>query len=152
MSAIAPLRRIVVGMDGSPAAQRALAWAAGRSGETGAGIVAVHVLTYSREFATDLSLATITTWRHNLERDLAGPWTEPARSAGVPVRALVVEDESPAAGIMAVTAREGADLIVVGTHGHGNIADRLLGATTYLVTHRARTPVVVIPPDWHPSA
>lgn len=152
MTESAPLRTILVGTNGSPGAQRALAWAVARSLESGAGIVAVHVLTYSREFTADISASTITTWRRDLEKDLAGSWTEAARAAGVEVRTHVVEDETPAAGVLAAAARYHADLIVLGTHGHGNLADRLLGATTYAVTHRAHTPVVVIPPDWRPSS
>jgi nucleotide-binding universal stress UspA family protein len=41
---------------------------------------------------------------------------------------------------------------MLGRHGRGNLADRLLGATTYTVTHRASTPVAIIPPDWQPAA
>ena len=147
----APLRTIVVGVDGSAGAHRALTWAATRSLETGAQLIAVHVLTYSHEFATDLSPATVTPWRRALERDLSGVWTAAAREIGASVRTLMVEDDTTAAGVLATAQREHADLVVLGTHGHGNLADRLLGATTYTVTHRARTPVVIIPPDWTPA-
>jgi len=147
----APLRTIVIGMDSSAGAQRALTWAATRSREAGAQLIAVHVLTYSHEFATDLSPATMNNWRRDLERDLAGPWTDAGRGVGSTVRTVVVEDESPAAGILATAERENADLVVLGTHGRGNLADRLLGPTAYTVTHRARTPVVIIPPDWQPA-
>jgi nucleotide-binding universal stress UspA family protein len=150
MNTSAPLRTIVVGMHDSTGARRALTWAAARSAETGAQLVAVHVLTYSHEFLVDLSLATVTNWRRDVERDLAGPWTDAAREVSDSIRTLVVEDESAAAGILATADREHADLVVLGTHGHGNLADRLLGPTTYSVTHRARAPVVIVPPDWEP--
>lgn len=90
-------------------------------------------------------------WRRTLGDELAGPWTEPARAAGVKVRTAVVEDDSVCAGLLAATRDEHSDLIVLGTHGHGNLADRLMGATTYQVTHRAPVPVVIVPPDWTPS-
>ena len=140
MNDAVPLRTILVGTDNSTAAQRALTWAAARSRETGAQLVAAHVLTYTHEFATDLSPATMTTWRRDLERDLAGPWTDAARAIGATVRTLVVEDETTAAGILNTAHREHADLVVLGAHGRGNLADRLLGATTYTVTHRATRP------------
>ena len=146
------LRTIVVGVDGSAGAVRALAWAATRGAETSAELVAVHVLTYSAELATDLSLATITNWRRDRSRTLAGPWTDAGRSIGAVVRTVMVEDETPAAGILAISDRVDADLVVLGAHGRGNLADRLLGATTYTVAHRARTPVVIIPPDWNVAA
>jgi nucleotide-binding universal stress UspA family protein len=146
-----PVRTIVVGVDGSPGANRALAWATARCCENGAELVAVHVMTYSKEFVTDLPPMGMTNWRRQLDQNLRGAWTEAARAAGVPVRPVLREDETPAAGLMAVAADEGADLLVLGTHGHGNLGDRLLGATTYRVAHRAATPVVIIPPDWTPS-
>lgn len=148
----APQRTILVGVDGSTGAQRALTWAAARCTESGAELIAVHVLTYSHELVTDVSLFTVTNWRRDLERDLEGPWTDAARAVGVPIRTLLVENESPPAAILATAQQEHADLIVLGTHGRGNLADRILGATAYTVTHRARTPVVIIPPDWQPTA
>jgi nucleotide-binding universal stress UspA family protein len=96
---------IVTGVDGSPGGARAVRWAAARSLEVGGELVAVHVLTYNREFNRDIGLETVTTWRRDLSKNLEGAWT-----------------------------------------------DRLLGATTYVVAHRARTPVVIIPVDWAPRA
>lgn len=152
MNASAPLRTIVVCMDDSPAAQRALAWATSRGSESRAQLIAVHVLTFSHEFATDLSPATMTNWRHDLEQALAGPWTDAARATGASVQTIVAEDQSPAAGIVSTAERVQADVVVLGAHGRGNLADRLLGSTTYTVAHRSRVPVVIIPPDWQPVA
>jgi len=133
-------------MDGSPGSQQALGWATARAAETGATIVAAHVLTYSGQLFNDLPPLGMTTWRRSLQEQLEGPWTDPARAAGAHVRPTLVEDESAAAGILALVERTHADLVVVGAHSHGNLAHRILGGTTY----RAHTPVVVIPPDWTP--
>lgn len=140
----------VVGVDGSPASHRALQWTTPRALESQGRVVAVHVLTYSHELAADLPPSGMTNWRRDLLHDLDGPWTEPARAAGVNVRTLAVEDESVAAGLVAAADQEHADLIVLAADGHGNLADRLLGSTTYKVTHRATVPVMIIPPDWRP--
>jgi nucleotide-binding universal stress UspA family protein len=145
------LRTIVVGVDGSADARRALAWATERAAETGASIVAVHVLTYSTEFRRDLFLETVTTWRRQLGTQLAGDWTRSARDAGVTTRAELVEDDSAAAGLLKAASRANADLLVLGAKGHGNLAG-LLGATTYKVSHAARVPVVIVPIDWQPLA
>jgi nucleotide-binding universal stress UspA family protein len=147
-----PMRTIVVGTDGSPSAARALNWAAARSLEVDGEIVAVHVLTYNREFLRDLSPDTVTTWRRSLERELAGAWTASARDLGAVVRTELAEDDNVAAGILRCAADAHADLIVLGAHGRGGLVDRLLGPTTYTVAHRARTPVVIIPADWEPIA
>jgi nucleotide-binding universal stress UspA family protein len=146
------LRTIVVGLDGSPNASRALAWAVARAEESGASILAVHVLTYSTEFRRDLLLETVTTWRRDLTAQLEGAWTAAARTAGVTARSELVEDDTAAAGLLRAADRCDADLIVLGAKGHGTLADRLLGATTYRVSHAARTPVVIVPMDWRPEA
>jgi nucleotide-binding universal stress UspA family protein len=140
------LDTILVGVDGSPGAARALAWATARAGESGATIVAVHVLTASTELRRDVTLDTMTTWRRTLERCLRGEWTATARASGAPVRCLLVHDDTASAGLLTTAAGEHADLIVLGAQGHDTLTGRLLGATTYKVTHRAHTPVVVVPP------
>jgi nucleotide-binding universal stress UspA family protein len=142
---------VLVGLDGSPAGARALAWATGHCRDTGARLVAVHVLTYDREFFTDLPPTGMTNWRRRAARGLDGAWTEPARAAGVTVRTELVEDSSTANGILAAADRHGATLVVVGVHGHGNLADRILGATTYRIAHRSSVPVVIVPPEGTPG-
>jgi len=146
MTGTSTLRTILVGMDGSTGAERALAWASSRAAETGATIIATHVLTYTSQLVNDLPPIGMTTWRRSLEKLLTGAWTEPARNAGAHVQTILTDSESAAAGLLALTDSTSADLVVVGAHSHGNLADRILGGTTYRVAHRARTPVVVIPP------
>lgn len=146
----APFRTILVGVDGSPGAERALAWAAAQAAETGMSILAVHVLTYSTEFRRDLSLETITTWRRELGAQLRDQWTAAARDAGARIDTELLEDDTAAAGLLKAADRAEVDLVVLGAKGHGNLADRLLGATTYKVSHAARTPVVIVPVDWQP--
>jgi nucleotide-binding universal stress UspA family protein len=138
----------IVGVDGSAGSRRALTWAVDRCRRDGSPILAVHVLTYDHELARDLSVDGLRTWRLTLRSELDGAWTDPVRAAGVAVTSELVEDDSPAAGILAVAARTDASMIVLGANGHGGLADRLLAATTYKVAHRAQVPVVVIPPDW----
>ena len=142
------IRRIVIGLDGSQASQRALAWATGVATESGAELIATHVLTYSTEFWRDLSLDTMTTWRRDLDRELKGEWTASLRDAGVRFWCRLVEDDSVAGGLMKVADEEDADLIVVSAHGRGTIAGRVLGTASYKLAHRARQPVVVVPADW----
>ena len=147
MTSTTELDTILVGVDGSAGAANGLEWAASRAAEAHARIVAVHVLTFSTAFRRDLTLEdTITAWRLALQRDLDGSWTAPARDAGVEVRTLLVEADSAEAGLLQAVEAEHADLIVLGATGRGSLADRLLGATTYKIAHRAPIPVVVVPP------
>ena len=140
---------IVVGVDGSDGARRALLWVAAFAHVSGAHVVAVHVLTYSREFARDLSLDTMRTWRHELATELNGPWVEPLRQANVHYRTTLIEADSPAIGIVEVVEKESADLIVLGSNGHGGMASRVL-AVKRRGGHHATAPVVVVPSTWSP--
>lgn len=148
----APMRTILVGLDGSPGGRRALAWSSARAQESGSRLLLVHVLTYSTEFRRDLTLDTITTWRRRLDAQLRDEWARPAVDAGAEVQCELLEDDTAAAGLLAASQRAAVDLIVLGAHGHGTLADRLLGATTYKVSHAARVPVVIVPPDWSQPA
>lgn len=145
-----PLRTVLVGLDGSPASERAMAWATARCCETGARLLAAHVFTYSAELALDLPPTGMTSWRRHTTRELKGEWTRRAREAGVRVEIELIEHDSVAGGLVTLAARESADLVVLGAHGHGNFAERLLGSTTYRIAHRAPVPVVIVPPDWKP--
>ena len=141
-------RRILVGLDGSEGSQRALAWATRAAAMAGAEVLAVHVLTPSREMRVDLSPTGLTNWRIALRKDLETTWTAPLRDAGVTHRAILVEDDTPAAGICQLADGEHVDLVVVGAQGHRGFADRLLGSVSQRLAHHAHQPVVIVPPDW----
>jgi nucleotide-binding universal stress UspA family protein len=143
------MRRVVVGVDGSDAARRALEWTAALAAVADAEVVAAHVLTYDRELERDLTFDTMRTWRRHLERDLKEVWTEPLRSRSVRFRSVVVEASSPTEGLLDVAGREQADLLVVGARGHGTFAGRVMGGVSYRLAHHASQPVVVVPPHWH---
>jgi nucleotide-binding universal stress UspA family protein len=148
------MKRIVVGLDGSEGAARALRWAIGRAEEDGAEIVAVYALGPVEDLARGASAAVSVglglphegTWRNELRRALEEDWCAPLRAAGLPFRAYL-EGASASAGLMAVADREDADLIVIGAHGHGSFEDRVLGSVSYKVSHRAHQPVVIVPPE-----
>lgn len=148
MIGVERFRLVVVGADGSDGSRRALSWSAGLATATGAKVVAVHVLTYSRELLRDVTPDTMRRWRRDLGDDLRARWCEPLVVADVEHRSVVVEGDSPAVGLLDTADEENADLLVVGANGHGGFADRVLGSVSYRVTHRARQPVVVVPPDW----
>jgi nucleotide-binding universal stress UspA family protein len=140
------LRTILLGTDGSRGSFAAVEWSARLAEISGAEIVAAHILTYNREFLRDLTLDTIRTWRRELVHDLETGWTDQLRSIGVRHRCVLVEDDSPAGGLLNVAQREQADLIVVGSRGREALGGRLLGGTSYKLVHHADRPVVVVPP------
>ena len=62
-------------------------------------------------------------------------------STEVPIEKIVVEG---AAAEILVEESEGADLLVVGSRGHGGFAGLLLGSVSQQCAHHAACPVVII--------
>jgi nucleotide-binding universal stress UspA family protein len=148
------VKRIVVGLDGSEGAARALDWAMGLARDERAEIIAVYALGPVEDFArgasnavaAGLGMAHDGPWRNHLRQELERDWCAPLRTAGLPFRAHF-EEASASVALMAVADREDADLIVVGAHGHGGFEDRVLGSVSYRVSHRAHQPVVIVPSE-----
>jgi nucleotide-binding universal stress UspA family protein len=150
------MKRIVVGVDGSEGAARALEWAIGLAAEVGAEVIAVHAVGPMEGFGRGAANAVFTglglppsgvsAMRYALRRQFEEDWCSPLRSSSLPFRAFLEKASAPA-GLMSVADRENADLIVVGAHGHGGFEDRVLGSVSYTVSHRAHQPVVIVPPE-----
>lgn len=66
-----------------------------------------------------------------------------ARSAGVRVRTLVLEGSAPER-ITRAAKSQGADLIVMGTHGRGAVAKFFLGSVAERVVGTASCPVLTV--------
>ncbi len=137
--------RIVVGVDGSEHAGRAVRWAVEEARLRGAELELIHAVP---------------------ERDMPGypgvptpPPLEDLRAAGIElideslegVRTGQVgiertaESGSPARRLC--KAAEGADLLVVGARGYGGFRGLLLGSVTQQVVAHAPCPVVVVVPE-----
>jgi len=141
-----PIRRIVVGSDGSDGSLRAVEWTSEIACAFGAEVSVVHVLTPNQELMKDFSFETMHLWRRDLESQLRGPWVEPLRRGGLAPRCLVVEADTVADGLVKSASGAAADLIVVSTRGRGR------SATSHLLAQRSARPVVVVPSTWKPLA
>ena len=148
---------IVIGYDGSPAAQHALREAGALLAPRPALVVAVWEPGAAFEMAeiptaTDLLPAPIDI-RAAVEVDqamqeraqrLAQHGAELARQAGFEADGMAVADEVSVAETIVRVARErDAAAVVVGVHGHSALADRLLGSTSQSVARHAPCPVLV---------
>jgi nucleotide-binding universal stress UspA family protein len=139
--------RIVVGVDSSHGSRTALLWALAQARLTGAGVQAVTAwqdpaMYYAYGWAPDPFAAggVAAGTEKALVRTIAeivGTQDRP-----VDVRATIVE--GPAAQVL-LTAADGADMLVVGSRGHGAFAGMLLGSVSQHCAQHAPCPVVVVP-------
>jgi nucleotide-binding universal stress UspA family protein len=133
---------VVVGVDGSPVSEAALAFAFDAAATRGVDLVAVHAWSPT---AIDEELASFVEWDASAEsavlaERLAG-WGQ--KYPQVAVRRTVVRDGAVRA---LVTASADAQLVVVGSRGRGNAAGLLLGSVSHGVLHDAHCPVAVVRP------
>jgi nucleotide-binding universal stress UspA family protein len=141
-------QRLVVGLDGSDGSDRAVTWLAEVARGESLHVDAVHVLTYSHEFVLDLTPATMTTWRKDLEQDLRTTWVQPLEQAGFSVAAHIVEADGVAAGLAHEAQRRRADLVVIGSCDHPHLFSGMSSA----LSHRCPCPIVVVPRERDDSA
>jgi nucleotide-binding universal stress UspA family protein len=144
--------RIVVGVDGSPSSQEALRWAVRQAGLTGGTVDAVMAWEYPSAIGGYgwAPAAMIEEWDFaeiaaKTLADEIGSVVD--ANSGVSVRPLVVQG-NPAQALL--DAAVGADLLVVGSRGHGGFAGALLGSVSQHCVHYAPGPVAVIRGDRHP--
>lgn len=143
---------IVVGVDGSPASQNAVHWAAREAALRNIPLTLINVL---------LSPAVLTwpevplppgfeQWQEAEARNLIGEATKIAQDAtgGESIR---IESEMPAGSPVACLSdiSKEAQLVVVGSHGRGRL-HRLLGSVASGLAQHALCPVAIIHDDNRP--
>ena len=138
--------KIVVGVDGSASAQAALAWAVQQAELTGATVEAVIAWHYPIAFAG----APFAAIGSQMDVDFAGAAAQMLSAAisetADPTGSVKVSStvrEGNAAQVL-IDAAEGADLLVVGSRGHGGFTEALLGSVSQHCVHHARCPVVIV--------
>ncbi len=141
-----PDRRIVVGIDGSESAKAALAWAVGQAELTGASIETVIAWHYPIAFGgtplTPIGAVMDTDFAGTAARVLAAAISDTTDPVG-PVKISSTVREGSAAQIL-LEAADGAELLVVGSRGHGGFTEALLGSVSQHCVHHAPCPVVII--------
>jgi len=132
--------RIVVGVDGSPQSQAALDWAVEEAGLRSGEVLAIAAWHYP--YVSD---ALGQAWDYEVfQRDAETILeSELARAAnhGVQVTGRAVQG-NPASAL--IDASRDADLVAVGSRGHGGFTGMLLGSVSSQTVHHAHCPVLVI--------
>lgn len=137
---------VVVGVDGSPASAKAMAWAARYAEALGASVRAVlawHYPAAAGPAPIGVAPASVSgeveqNKHAELDKAVAATFGDPPR---VPVQTKVVYGHP--AQVLLDEARD-ADLLVVGSRGYGGFTGMMLGSvSTHCVTH-ATCPVTVV--------
>jgi nucleotide-binding universal stress UspA family protein len=134
---------VLVGVDGSSTSDAAIGFAFEAAAARKVSLVALH--TWS-DMMFDPSLAGIVAdWDvvESAERrvlsEQVGGWTEKFPDTSVE---LLVRRDQPAHSLLAQAA--GAQLVVVGSRGHGQFVGMVLGSVSNALVHRAPCPVAVV--------
>ncbi len=144
---MAPQRdeRIVVGVDGSGSSLRALEWAARQAELTGARLEVVTTWQWPRTYGGPLPYAN--DWDPSADAQKAqAEAVEPVRKRHPDVEIDLNVVEGHAAPAL-VNASRGADLLVVGSRGHGEFVGMLLGSVSEHCVTNAHCPVLVLRND-----
>lgn len=133
---------IVVGVDGSEESLAALDWAITeaklREGR-------IHLVTawFYPPLASSVGDGVIDDTFEKAAEQVQAAALKVATDAGVPATGRVVES-SPAPALL--DAATDADLMVVGSRGHGGFTGLLLGSVSAHVAHHAPCPVLIVRP------
>jgi nucleotide-binding universal stress UspA family protein len=143
-----PSGPVAVGVDGSAAAQRALALGFDEAQRRGCGLLAVRSYPVPMPpYGMDLPPLPYDqdTARRDAARDLDAtltPWRD--KYPTVPVQTLT-EPGSPAKTLVDVSSD--AALLIAGSRGHGALIGSLLGSVGQQLLHHADCPVMIVHPE-----
>jgi nucleotide-binding universal stress UspA family protein len=140
------VEKIVVGIDGSDASKAALRWAVEDARARGAEVVALHayevpVPAPDATPAPPVDLPELVTEAHDRAVQFVTDFVAEVVGNAVTVDvAPIAVEETPATALLA--AARDADLLVVGSHGHG-LSGLLLGSVSLECAQHAACPVLI---------
>lgn len=139
---------VVVGIDGSPAAEAALAFAFDEASHHGWTVVALHawdVPSYDLLIVPNgpvpVPLTDVADDEIRLTAEVLAGFRDDYPDVAVEERLV----RGPAIASL-VAASADAAMVVIGTHGHGPAMGALLGSVSNGLLHKAKVPVAVVPP------
>ncbi len=136
------MQQIVVGIDGSESSSRALEWALDEAALRQARLQVVHAWDAPFEPTWGTMGVDVAEYesaaRRLVDDEVAARVPDTTR---VPVDNLIVRGSAAA---MLVDLSKDADLVVVGSRGHGGFAGLHLGSVSQQVAQHARCPIVIV--------
>lgn len=134
---------VVVGVDGSPVSEAAIAFGYQAAADRGVPLTAVHTWwDIDPGPATQLFREEDQVYEQELLAERLAGW--PDKYPDVEVERIVARDR-PTHRLLEQSAN--AQLVVVGSRGHGEFAGLILGSVSNALVHEAGCPVAIVRPD-----
>jgi len=144
-------KKILCAVDGSKHAQRAAEVASQMAAESGADLT---FLTVTKELKVTDAVRRYMEVEHltgspqyvldEMTEEIISEAKDCARKAGIKNPKTEVKVGNPARAIVTFAERTGADLIVLGGRGHGDIEGLLLGSVSHKVANLAKCTVMTV--------
>ena len=141
------MKKILIAMDGSEPALKAMRTASGLAQSTGAMLALAYVMSKPLTYPADLPgwdmegfEAGERAWAKSMLADAA----KQARALGVREVTTVVLRGAPAEELADEAARHEYDLVAVGSRGRGAVTRVLLGSAADRLVHVCKKPVLVV--------
>jgi nucleotide-binding universal stress UspA family protein len=147
MSAPAKNYGIVVGVDGSPASNAAVCWAAREAAMRQKPLTLIHVVNPGPSpWAQAPLLDEFTVWQKNEGRRILGDALKIARDTAIGSPRISIESELMFSATVPslVNISRVAELVALGNEGRGALARAVLGSVTSSLIRHAHCPVAVI--------
>jgi universal stress protein E len=152
-SGLTTLNHILVPVSKPEAAADALRWAGVLSRQFQARVTAFHVMTSGAASGALAALSVVSgappidPVAHVATAEMTNQWVESAVAAGVPRERAngEVSFGEATSEILSAVERLGADLVVIGRRGSGNLRRAVLGSVVNGVLRKATCPVLVVP-------
>jgi nucleotide-binding universal stress UspA family protein len=145
------IKKIMVPTDGSERAELAADFAIALAKATGASLLFLNVIdevppayAYELESGAPIDVTAIDDLRQKYGEESVTRLKDKAAAEGITATTTVVEGH-PWQEILTQTENQGADHIVIGSHGRRALAAAVLGNVAVNVIHGAKVPVTVIP-------
>ena len=141
------MAKIIVGIDGSDASKDALRWAVEEARLRGADVVAVHAWQVpppvpSLGPAPGVEVVEMIPQLEEAAKTLVQSVVAEVVGDASDVTVEAVTTEGPPANVL-IEAAKGADMLVVGSRGHGGFVALLLGSVSQQVATHAPCPVLI---------